>query len=82
MLKDKKIRIQKAVTTGTDVNKKTTYVDMGNTADTDPPRYLWAYYRHMSEKELSLSQSTVYLAEVLFAVNWRSNVQTGYRVGL
>lgn len=80
MLKDKKIRIQKPVTTGSGVSKVTTWVDLGNSTATDPPIYFWAYYRHMSENELSTSQATAYLAEVLFAVNWRSDIRAGYRI--
>ena len=38
MLKDKKIRIQRKVTTGDDDFGTTTWVDLGNTAATDPPR--------------------------------------------
>lgn len=80
MLKDKKIRIQRPVTTGTGARKTTTWVDLGNTAVTDPPHYFWAYYRHRSEKELSQSQATVYIADIMFAINWRSDVRAGYRI--
>ncbi len=80
MLKDKKIRIQKPVTTGSGTSKTTTWVDLGNATATDPPRYLWAYYRHMSQKELSISTVQAYLSDVLFIINWRSDVYAGQRV--
>lgn len=80
MLKDKKIRIQRQVKLGDDDLGETVWVDLDNAIDTDPPKYLWAYYRHMSQKELSESQATVYLAEILFVINWRPDVRTGYRI--
>lgn len=80
MLKDKKIRIQKPVTTGSGASKVTTWVDLGNAADTDPPRYLWAYFRHMSQKEMLLSMAQTYISDVLFTINWRADVYAGQRV--
>ena len=80
MLKDKRIRIQHEVTIGSGIDQTTTWVDLGNSADTDPPRYLWAYYRHESEKEISTAVLEVYRTDALFVVNWRSDIRAGYRV--
>ncbi|MDP4153278.1 MAG: phage head closure protein [Bacillota bacterium] len=80
MLKDKKIRIQKPVKVGTGSFATTKWVDLGNSADTDQPKYLWAYYRHMSETETTAALATVAIAEVLFAVNWLPDITTAMRI--
>lgn len=80
MLKDKKIRIQQQITTGQGAHETTAWVDLGNTAATDPPHYLWAYFRHMSQKELSISTVEAYEAQVMFTINWRADVLAGQRV--
>lgn len=80
MVKDKKIRIQKKVTTGSGIKQTTTWVDLGNANATDPPRYFWAYYRHMSEREISTATLEAYRTDALFIVNWRSDIRTGYRI--
>ena len=54
-----KIRIQRKVTTGTGSFAKTTWVDLGNTSDTDPPKYtLCKWVPTIKGTQAQLSDST------------------------
>ena len=67
-LKDKKIGLLQQV------HKRD---EMGITKTTlEPVETLWAYFRHLSGKEIFAAATTNYKEEVLFQVNYRPDIST------
>lgn len=56
-----KVRVQYPVTTGSGTKKVTQWVDIGNTSESDPPRYFYT-------KWLGLSGSEAWMADSVQAV--------------
>jgi SPP1 family predicted phage head-tail adaptor len=70
-LKDKKIEIL-TVTHTKDAEGFTTET----LTPIAPP--LWAYFRHLSGKEVFAARAVQAVEEVLFAVNWRNDITTAH----
>lgn len=74
------IRIQTAVTTGTGVNKRTVWVDIGNASDTDPPRRLWAKWENVHGTEVWAAQSVQATAPATVSVWYDARITRQCRV--
>ena len=72
-LKDKKIELLRPVTV-----KDTEGFSSETFAPIAPP--LWAYFRQLSGKEIQSAGSTTATEQVLFVVNWREGLDTGFVV--
>ena len=67
-LKDKKIELLRQVHTRDEMGiTKTTLESMGT---------VWAYFRHLSGKEVFAAATVNYKEEVLFQINYRPNLTT------
>lgn len=67
-LKDKKIELLRQVHTRDEIGfTKTTLESMGT---------VWAYFRHLSGKEVFAAATVNYKEEVLFQVNYRTDLTT------
>ena len=69
MLKDKKVKVYKCTVTGTGINKKQVYSPLY-------PAPIWAYYRDLSTKEMSVATGTFAQANCVFVINYHSEINT------
>ena len=72
-LKDKKIEILRA-----DFTKDTAGFATETLTPIAPP--VWAYFRHLSGKEIYAAQSVQAVEEVQFVINWRKDITTRHVV--
>jgi SPP1 family predicted phage head-tail adaptor len=72
-LKDKKIELLRA-----DYTKDGEGFSAETLTPIAPP--VWAYFRHLSGKEIYAAQSVQAVEEVLFVINWRRDITTRHVV--
>lgn len=72
-LKDKKIELLQQVTTRDDEGFSTTTLESVGSP-------VWAYFRQLSGKEVFAAATTNYKEEVLFVVNYRTDLTTAHVV--
>jgi SPP1 family predicted phage head-tail adaptor len=72
-LKDKKIELLEQVTTRDDEGFSTTALESVGSP-------VWAYFRQLSGKEVFAAATTNYKEEVLFVVNYRTDLTTAHVV--
>ena len=75
-----KVRIQSPVTTGTGVNKKTVWVDLGNAAEIDPPRYIRSCWYPLGGSETWIAASTQVVDAANVIVRYNSAVTSKCRL--
>ena len=75
-----RIRIQRPVVMGTGVSKHTVWVDLGNAAENDPPRYLWAKWTGAYGSEALLANSLQAQRPGTVVIRYRTDVTEQCRV--
>lgn len=74
------IRIQAPVVTGSGVNKKTYWVDIGNTSESDPPKWIWAKWENVHGAEAWTASSVQATAAATVSVWYNSRITRMCRV--
>lgn len=72
-LKDKKIEVLKPTTV-----KDTAGFGTQTLMPIAPP--LWAYFRHLSGREIYVNAATAAAEQVMFTINWRADITTAHFV--
>lgn len=67
MVKDKKIKVYKYAVTGTGIHEKKGYSPLY-------PAPIWAYYRDLSTKEMSVATGSFAQANCIFEVNYHPEI--------
>ena len=76
-----KIRIQKPIKEGTDDFSKTAWVDLGNTSETDTPKYIRCRWEStVKGTQAQLSDSTQSLDYATATVRYRPDISTKCRI--
>lgn len=75
-----KIRIQKQVKIGTGSFAKTVWIDLGNAADTDPPRYIYASWINVHGSEAWIANSVQAQLGATVTIRYRPDVIPACRV--
>lgn len=75
-----RIRIQSLVTSGTGVHKTTAWVDLGNDAETDPPRWISAKWENVHGAEAWTASSVQATAPATVSVWYDSRITRMCRV--
>lgn len=73
-LKDKKVTILKMVETNVNGEAETNYIPLEGAEN------IWAYYRHVSGSEFFASGTVNAKIEVIFVINWRSDIDTYMKI--
>lgn len=75
-----RIRIQRQVTVGEGINKHTAWVDIGNTADTDIPNWIWAKWENVHGVEAWTASSVQATAPATVSVWYDSKITQMCRI--
>lgn len=65
------IRIQKPVTTGSGVSKKTTWPDLGNASEADPPRFIKCKWVGLNGNARLLDNAVVDVGDALLTLRYK-----------
>lgn len=71
-----KIRIQKSYQVGTGSFSTTHWADLGNTLDTDPPRYIWASWLPLGAAETWIANSEQDIDAANVTIRYRTDVNS------
>jgi head-tail adaptor len=74
------IRIQVPVITGSGVNKKTSWVDIGNTSESDPPKWIWAKWENVHGAEAWTASSVQATAPATVSVWYDTRITRMCRI--
>ena len=75
-----RIRIQAPVVTGSGVNKKTSWVDIGNTSESDPPKWIWAKWENVHGAEAWAASSVQATAPATVSVWYDTRITRMCRI--
>jgi head-tail adaptor len=74
------IRIQAPVTTGSGIHKAMVWVDLGNTSESDPPRWTWAKWENVHGAEAWTASSVQAVAPATVSVWYDSRITRMCRI--
>lgn len=74
------IRIQYSVVTGSGISKKTEWIDIGNQASTDPPRFIKCSWSPLGGMESWVAQSTQVTDAANVVIRYNPSVNSACRL--
>ena len=75
-----KIRIQKMHKDGTGSFAKEAWIDIGNTAETDPPHFIWAHWVNVHGSEVWAAESVQAQKAATVTIRYRKGIDEQCRI--
>lgn len=75
-----RIRIQTPVITGSGVNKKTSWIDIGNASESDPPKWIWTKWENVHGAEAWTASSVQATAPATVSVWYDTRITRMCRI--